>query len=326
MKDLITIVVPIYKVEKYLEKCINSILEQTYKNIEIIFVDDGSPDNCGKICDEYAKKDSRIKVIHKENGGLSDARNAGIEIATGKYITFVDSDDYITNDYIEYLYNLIKKYNVKLSICEVKTIWKNTKITENRELKSELLDSKAVFENLLFHKGIEIAAYAKLYLTELWKEYRFPKGKAYEDTAIIYKLIEKAEKIAYGNKQCYYYVARLGSISKQKGFNKNEEDYIQNTEEMLNYIREKYPDIEVAVDRYELYANFRILRMLIYTKPRLKQMEKEIIMKIKEKEKKVFSCKDTPKRDKVAILTLKMGLPIFKFSWGVYSKLTGRIA
>ena len=106
-KEVISIVVPIYKVEKYIKKCIDSIIEQTYKNLEIILVDDGSPDGCAKICDEYAKKDKRIKAIHKENGGLSDARNVGIDISTGKYICFVDSDDYIENNYIELLYKCI---------------------------------------------------------------------------------------------------------------------------------------------------------------------------------------------------------------------------
>ena len=109
MRDLITVVVPVYKVEKYIDRCVTSIINQSYKNLEIILVDDGSPDNCGKICDDYARKDERIKVIHKENGGLSDARNAGINIAKGKYITFIDSDDYIKYDYVEFLYNNIEK-------------------------------------------------------------------------------------------------------------------------------------------------------------------------------------------------------------------------
>ena len=109
MEDLISVVVPIYNVENYIKKCVDSILSQTYKNLEIILVDDGSPDNCPQICDEYAQKDNRIKVIHKENGGLSDARNAGIDISKGKFITFIDSDDYIEKDYVEVLYNSIKE-------------------------------------------------------------------------------------------------------------------------------------------------------------------------------------------------------------------------
>ena len=287
MEDLITIVIPIYKVQEYLEKCLNSVICQTYTNLEIILVDDGSPDNCGQICDDYAKKDSRIKVIHKENGGLSDARNAGIKNATGKYITFVDSDDYITEDYVEYLYNLIKKNDSKLSICGIKTVWKNDKKCENEKERIECLNSQEVFERMLFAKGIEVAAYGKLYLTELWKEYEFPVGKVYEDTAVIYKLIEKAQKITYGTKNCYYYVARVGSISKQQQFNKNEEDYIKHTKEMLDFIKERYPELEKAVQRFYVYSKFRILRILIFTEPRNKKMEEDVISEIKKNQRDV---------------------------------------
>ena len=125
--DLISIIIPVYKVEKYLEKCIESVLKQTYTNLQIILVDDGSPDNCGKICDEYAKKDSRIEVIHKANGGLSDARNVGISKAKGRYIGFVDSDDYIKEDMYEILLNLIKKYELENQIEKAKQrkVWLN---------------------------------------------------------------------------------------------------------------------------------------------------------------------------------------------------------
>ena len=158
MEDLITIVVPVYKVEKYIDRCVTSILNQTYKNLQIILVDDGSPDNCGKICDEYAKKDNRIEVIHKENGGLSDARNAGINIAKGKYIAFVDSDDYVSNDYIEYMYKILKKENAKISICELQIVWKNTKIEENIKI-DENTDAE---ENLNSEKNKKIEENAKL--------------------------------------------------------------------------------------------------------------------------------------------------------------------
>ena len=125
MEDLISVVVPIYNVENYIKKCVDSILSQTYKNLEIILVDDGSPDNCPQICDEYAQKDNRIKVIHKENGGLSDARNAGIDISKGKFITFIDSDDYIEKDYVEVLYNSIKENASDMAIGSHKAIYDN---------------------------------------------------------------------------------------------------------------------------------------------------------------------------------------------------------
>ena len=115
-KPLITIIIPVYKVEDYLDKCVESVVNQTYKNLEIILVDDGSPDNCPKMCDDWAKKDKRIKVIHKENGGLSDARNKGIDIAKGEFITFIDSDDYVENNYVEFLYNLVRENHAEISM------------------------------------------------------------------------------------------------------------------------------------------------------------------------------------------------------------------
>ena len=131
MEDLISIIIPVYKVEKYIYKCIDSVLNQTYKNLEIILVDDGSPDKCPEICEEYAKKDNRIKIIHKKNGGLSDARNAGLKVATGKYIGFVDSDDYIEKDMYQVLYNNIIKTNSDISIVNLKEVKENEIIENN---------------------------------------------------------------------------------------------------------------------------------------------------------------------------------------------------
>ena len=326
-QDLISVIIPIYNVEQYLDRCIDSVKKQTYTNLEIILVDDGSPDNCGKMCDEYAEDDKRIKVIHKENGGLSDARNAGIEIATGEYITFIDSDDYVSLDYVEYMYKLLKDAGAKLSICGVMDVWKNTNIEneDSKKITEYKLSPKEAFENLLFDKGIEICAYAKLYHKSLWEKERFPKGKVYEDTAIMYKIFDQAEIICFGSKKCYYYIARVGSISKQKGYNKNEEDYINHTTQMLEYIEKKYPELQTAVHRFDLYAKFRILRMLVYTKPRNKKMEKYCINGIKENKKEVFFNKNTPRRDKIAILLLNLGLITFKYTWNLYCKITGRI-
>ena len=322
---LISIIVPIYNVENYLERCINSLIAQTYKNIEIILVDDGSTDNSLNICNAYSKKDKRIKIIHQKNGGVSDARNKGISFSHGEYITFVDSDDYVSNDYVEYMYNMICKTGAKLSICRVKIIWKNTKKNDCTKEYFKTLNQQDAFENLLYQQGIEVAVYGKLYKKDLFDSIKFPKGEVYEDTAVIYKLIDINNKIAFGQKECYYYVARKGSISKHKFFNKNEEFYIKNTDNMLNYIVKKYPNLILGVKSYYVYSRFRILRMLLYTKPRNKKIESEIVKNIKGLSKDLIFSKKTPKRDKVAIILLYLGTPIFKFSWDVYCKLTGRI-
>ena len=179
--DLISIIIPVYKVEKYLEKCIESVLKQTYTNLQIILVDDGSPDNCGKICDEYDKKDSRIEVIHKANGGLSDARNVGISKAKGRYIGFVDSDDYIKEDMYEILLNLIKKYDADVSICNLYDVIDGNECIRNKENGIREYSRLDILKEVLLDKNIQSYAWNKLYEKELFDEIKYPIGKKYED-------------------------------------------------------------------------------------------------------------------------------------------------
>jgi glycosyltransferase involved in cell wall biosynthesis len=159
MSDLISIVVPVYNVESYLEKCIDSILNQSYSNFELILVNDGSTDNSGKICSDFEKKDSRIKVINKDNGGLSDARNHGIDIASGRYITFIDSDDFVEVDYIFYLYNLLKKYGTKISICAYNILLENgEKINLGKGFEETLMSKEDSFKRMLNEEGFSVSA------------------------------------------------------------------------------------------------------------------------------------------------------------------------
>ncbi len=326
MNDLISIIIPVYKVESYIHNCINSVINQTYSNLEIILVDDGSPDNCPQICDEYASIDSRIRVIHKSNGGLSDARNAGLDIATGEYIVFIDSDDQVSLDYIEYLYNMLKENpNSRLSVCGVMQIQQGQQISEDKHIEYQHLTPCQALENMLYAKGIEICSYAKMYHKSLFENLKFPKGKVYEDSATTYLLFEMSPEIVYGNKRCYYYFTRPGSISKFGAFNKNEYDYIEHTKIMLDYIIGKYPEIRKAVDRYCLYSKMRILRMLVYSKPRNKVFEKEVVRDIKKVRFSVLLDKNSPARDKMAIIMLLFGRDIYKICWFVYCKFTKRL-
>ena len=178
---LISVIVPIYKVEKYLHKCIDSILAQTYTNLEIILVDDGSPDNCGKICDEYAAKDSRIKVIHQPNGGLSAARNAGLDIATGDYIGFVDSDDYIAPDMYEKLYNALVKNDADMAICDYQRFGNELPYDE-MSLTTEVITGLQAMEkqNTVINCSF-VVAWSKLYKSFIFSNVRFPVGKINED-------------------------------------------------------------------------------------------------------------------------------------------------
>ena len=210
MKETISIIVPVYKVEKYIDKCLNSILNQTYPDLEIILVDDGSPDNCGKICDEYEKKDKRIKVIHKKNGGQSEARNEGLKIATGKYIGFVDSDDYIKENMFEILYKNIINYGADISIGNIIKIEKNKNIIIENYDNVEIFDKSDSLKQLL-KQHITNYTFNKLYKRHLWNNIKFPVGKLLEDMDIMYHILEKSNKVVCTNQTEYYYLIRKDS-------------------------------------------------------------------------------------------------------------------
>lgn len=252
--SLITIIVPIYKVEKYIHKCINSIINQTYTNLQIILVDDGSPDNCGEICDEYAKKDSRIEVIHKKNGGLSDARNVGIKNAKGKYIGFVDSDDYIKEDMYENLYNDIEENQADISICNFYNVIDGKNIIKNANDGIKEYNKIEILREILLDNKIQSYAWNKLYKRELFDNIEYPLGKKYEDIGTTFYILEKCNKIIVNGEPEYYYLNREDSI-----VNNNTEqtvmDYVDIVEQRYDYIQKKYRELEI----YNIYYLTRIL-------------------------------------------------------------------
>lgn len=235
----ISIIVPVYNVEKYIEKCIQSILEQTFLDFELILVDDGSTDKSGYICDEYAAKDSRIKVIHKQNGGLSSARNEGLNICQGDYIGFVDSDDHIHRDMYEILYFNIKKYECEIAICE-ECIVKEYETVENEAYDNEdieLLNNIQALNYSYNIKNIFIHSCNKLYKKNIFEDIRFPNGRIYEDQFITPKLLYSAEKIIYVKSKLYYYVQRDGSIINSK-FSLKKLDKVYALECNMKFLRE----------------------------------------------------------------------------------------
>lgn len=238
----ISVIIPVYKVEKYLKKCINSVLDQEYKNIEIILVDDGSPDNCGNICDKYAQMDTRIKVIHKENGGLSSARNAGLDVATGEYIGFVDSDDYIEPSMYSGMLEIAIKYNSPLVVCGVTYVYENgtTAVRSKPSGIVELNFQDAIIE-MNTYRLFDMAAWSKLYRADLFKDIRFPVGKLSEDLYVMYKIFELAEKVVYVPNRYYNYVQRQNSISHNIRIN---HDFEYAAKAQMEYLEEKYPEMK----------------------------------------------------------------------------------
>jgi len=257
--ELISVIVPVYNVEQYLEKCVDSIINQTYKNIEIILVDDGSKDNSGKMCDELQQKDDRIKVIHKENGGLSDARNAGLKIANGQYIGFVDSDDYIEPDMFETLYNLNKKYNSDISIVSFYEIYKGKVIGVRNSKKIEELNKIDAMKELLIDTRIQSYAWNKLFRRELFDGIEFPTNKNFEDIATTLLVFEKANKVVLFEEPKYNYVRRDDSIVGKKNY-KTYKDYLDVISSKYQYLDGKYEKL----DLWNAY-NFIINMIWVYT-------------------------------------------------------------
>lgn len=297
-QPLISVIVPCYKVERYLPKCIESILFQTYTNLEIILVDDGSPDNCGKMCDEYATQDSRIKVIHKKNGGLSDARNVAIDIAIGEYLTFVDSDDYISKDYIEALYNLIMKYNCGISIVLPQTFKENEAPVSLEETQYEKCFSKIEAMELMFYQKLfDNTAWGKLYHKSVFSTgIRYPKGLLYEDLPTTYLLFNQVEKIAFSNKKCYYYLLRGDSI-EGSAFTPSKMDSALQIFDMMDKETEIISKIQKAYNCRMLSFSFHLLlkmpekyenRKILYL--RIKALRKSVLFDVKARSKARVAC------------------------------------
>ena len=215
---LISVIVPVYRVEEYLERCVKSILSQTYENLEVILVDDGSPDQCPAICDACAEKDARVKVIHQENKGLSGARNAGIDAASGEYLAFVDSDDYVSPHFIEELYQLLQDTGCAIGQCRFSYV-KGDGLVEESDSAFCIYRGESLMEQLY---GPEekatcfVVAWNKLYRAELFKEtgIRYPEGRIHEDEATTYRLFHEAKKLAFLDRALYgYYTENGGSIT-----------------------------------------------------------------------------------------------------------------
>lgn len=243
MDKLISVIVPIYKVENYLGECIESLLNQTYKNLEIILVDDGSPDRCGEICEEYKEKDGRIVVIHKENGGLSDARNAGMKVMTGDYIVFVDSDDYMAPDGIEVLVKLLEERDADMVIGGVRRVKENgEEIGVEGDINAAPVEMDTEEALIDFFKN-GCSSWGRIFKRKLHEGIEFPKGEINEDEAIMVQVTERCDKVVRTTRPVYNYRFRDESITTTT-FHKKKLIWKKHCKDNYEYVKDKYPKIE----------------------------------------------------------------------------------
>lgn len=262
---MVSVIVPVYNVEKYLEECVESILEQTYTDFELILVDDGSSDKSGAICDSIADRDDRIRVFHKTNGGLSDARNYGIRKSKGEYLTFIDSDDYVSQYYLDTLVNLINRYSVSMS-CVGLCLTKSRKGCRNEKVKEDgrCVSSEELLKKCCIREALGISAPGKLYHKSLFLEISYPIGKLYEDLMTTPYIIALCDKIAYSRQKLYFYYQREDSIMHHS-IGEKDLELFGGLNELVKFVDKNYPRLhEAAVCRYIDDSFGTIIQRLIY--------------------------------------------------------------
>lgn len=268
MNELISVIIPVYNVENYLEKCIKSVIIQEYKNIEIIIINDGSTDNSKKICSNYEEKDKRIKLINIKNCGVSNARNIGIENANGKYITFIDADDCVEKDYVEKLYKICIDNNVDISICGIKNYnEKYEKTYSNKNTANKLLTNEEAIAEMLDERLYYANVWAKMYKASILKDIRFDVNlKIGEDLKFNIQAMEKANAVFINTELLLYnYLIRDNSVTRDK-FNEKWQGEINLCEQIIEYEKKRHPNIYLlAVKRY-IRINYSCIMKVIMSK------------------------------------------------------------
>ena len=263
--ELISVIVPVYNVEKYLRACVDSIRAQTYAQLEIILIDDGSVDSSGKICDKLSEKDARIRVIHKENTGIADCRNLGVSQAGGRLLTFIDADDLVTEKYVEHLADAMLRGDADMAVTMHKKFRDGMKPKRNTVSKAArdyliVYSPEYAIEDMLYQYQLPVYVWGKLYKKELFDQVCFPTGELYEDLSTTYRLFDRCERIALSPICDYGYRQHKGSLSKAAPV-RQKMIQLSICEEILSFVREKYPLIEGAaisrlfVTALELYHN-----------------------------------------------------------------------
>ena len=319
---LVSVIVPVYNTEQYLERCIQSICSQDYPNFELLLMDDGSTDRSGEICESWAKKDSRISVFHIENGGISKARNYGLDRINGDLITFIDSDDYVSTDYLSYLVSLISMDPDCLVASCNHFIVRGEKMAPNvsHAPDTRLLAKEEAFSEVLFHGCIDVTSCAKLYRRKVFSVLRFPVGRVYEDTWIFGDILSQTDTIVFGNKCCYYYIVRQQSTVRQKFSEKNLE-YIEAAEKLANDALTCDPGLTVGAVRRVNHARLSVLQCMMDCPENWWPLRSRLRDEVLEDSRIYIRDPRTPSRDKAAVMLLRFGLKLFYFGWRLYNKL-----
>ncbi len=308
---LISVIVPVYNVEKYIERCIESILGQTFTDFELIIVNDGSTDKSGEICDRYSNNDPRIRIIHKENGGLSDARNAGIEAANGEYIGFIDSDDYIDTDMYELLYQNICRENADISTCGIYDCYPDKTVTQEVNSSDFTVDGSEAVRLALESQFMPLFAWNKLYKRSLFDSIRFPVGKIYEDAFVMIKLMGASRRVSISMKPKYYYIHRENSITT-RAFRNSDLDVVEAHENNFSYIEANFPQFIKQATFRRIWSRFHVLDKMIFAENDTVEQKKEVISFLRNHIKDILQMPWFSKSRKLSALCLCIHEKLYK--------------
>lgn len=313
-KPLISIIVPIYNTAKYLPACLDSIINQTYQNLEIILVNDGSTDDSPKIINTYAKKDSRIKVIAQKNAGLSAARNSGIKKSTGAYITFIDSDDTIEPNMLQDMIIAIRNHGADIAVSSFKEIYPSGKIQyfNRQNYPKKVFATEEALKAMLKEHGFMVSTTMKLFPTKFFQNVKFPVGKLHEDVGTTYRLILQANKIIFLPQSYYNYYHHDNSIISH--FNDKKFDLIELTDKMCDAIDQKFPDLKNVTNERRIRARFSILRQIPLNHPR----KSEILNYLKSHQSYITKNPEATTTDKIALRLALTSPKLFQLAYKLF--------
>lgn len=315
---LISVIIPAYNAENHVKRCLDSVLKQSWQYLDIVLIDDGSSDRTGEVFAAYAAEDPRIRVIHTAHLGISCARNTGIAEALGKYIAFVDADDTADEDYIAYLYSLVKQYQVKMSVCQHRVVFRSRTVGYGSEAEPEVLDAEHCIERMLYRDVIDTSAWGKLYHRSLFEGIRYPEGKLFEDIAVTYRLMIKSGRIAVGYQPKYSYIRHENSIVSGT-YTPAKLDLLEMTDRMAADVRENCPALKQAVLCRQVYARFSTLNQMIGAGGVQRERD-EVIRFIRDHASEILKDARVPGMDSTAVRLLRMGYPLYRTVWLLYRR------
>ena len=317
---LVSVIIPVGNVAPYLPRCLDSVLAQTYTNLEIIVVDDGTTDGSAEIAAAYARRDSRVKVYHQPQSGVAAARNRGLQQVTAPYLTFVDADDYVSADYIATLYQTLQAADTPMAvvgICKIKLNGKRVLCATNEQ---SVVDPKTMLVAMLHDEYL--AVYAKLYRTELWQGITFPVGRVYEDVAVMYQVVARCERIALHTVPLYYYCRRGDSLTA-RAFTPHYLDLITAVNAMCDFIVARYPDLQTLADSRRLWAYLIVLWQFALIKHPDPAIKKQLWQYVTTNRRAVLKSKLLPRRLAWTLRFTRLGFYPFRILRKIYYIVSG---